>query len=94
VFSWDAGKATGSRKKHAVTFEEAATAFRDPEGLDWDDFEHSDSGGRSVRLDFSAAGRVLFVVYTTRRLKNGKETIRSISARQATRKERKVYAGQ
>jgi hypothetical protein len=94
VFSWDAGKATGNRKKHAVTFEEAATVFSDPEGLDWDDFEHSDSEGRSVRLGFSATGRVFsFVVYTIRRLKHGKETIRIIGARQATRKERKVYAG-
>jgi uncharacterized DUF497 family protein len=64
-----------------------------PTGLDWDDFEHSDSERRSVKLGFSAAGRVLFVVYEIRRLKHGKETIRIISARQATRKERKVYAG-
>ena len=79
MFSWDAGKATGNRKKHLVTFEEAATVFSDPEGPDWDDFEHSDSEGRSLRLGFPAAGRVLFVVYTIRRLKPGKETIRIIS---------------
>ena len=64
MFSWHAGKATGNRKKHAVTFEEAATVLSDPEGLDWDDFEHPDSDERSVRLGFSAAGRVFFVVYT------------------------------
>jgi uncharacterized DUF497 family protein len=33
------------------------------------------------------------VVYTIRRLKNEKETIRIISARQATRRERQAYAG-
>lgn len=66
VFSSDAGKATGNRKKHAVTFEEAATVLSHAEGLDWDDFEHSDSNERSVRLGFSAAGRVFFVVYTIR----------------------------
>jgi uncharacterized DUF497 family protein/predicted DNA binding CopG/RHH family protein len=47
---WDAGKATGNWKKHAVTFEEAATVFSDPEGPDWDDSEHSDAEGRSLRL--------------------------------------------
>jgi uncharacterized DUF497 family protein len=64
-----------------------------PEGLDWDDFEHSLSERRSNRVGFSVAGRILFVVYTIRRLKNEKETVRIISARQATRKERQAYAG-
>jgi len=70
-------QATGNRKKHAVTFEEAATVFSDPEGLDWDDFEHSGSEGRSVRLGFSAAGGVLVVVYTIRGLKHGKKQFAS-----------------
>jgi hypothetical protein len=93
VFSWDAAKALGNIRKHSVSFEEAATVFSDPEGLDWDDFEHSRSEPRSIRLGFSVAGRILFVVYTIRRLKNDKEAIRIISARQATRKERQAYAG-
>ena len=93
MFSWDARKALGNIKKHGVSFEEAATIFSDPEGLDWDDFEHSPSEARSIRLGFSISGRILFVVYTIRRLKNEKETIRIISARQATRKERQAYAG-
>jgi uncharacterized DUF497 family protein len=38
--------------------------------------------------------RAVLVVYTIRRLKNAKESIRIISARQASRKERKAYAGQ
>jgi len=66
VFSWDAGKALGNIRKHGVSFEEAATAFSDPEGLDWDDFEHSPSEPRSIRLGFSISGRILFVVYTIR----------------------------
>ncbi len=93
MFSWAARKALGNIKKHGVSFEEAATVFSDPEGLDWDDFEHSPSEPRSIRLGFSISGRVLFVVYTIRRLKDEKETIRIISARQATRKERQAYAG-
>jgi uncharacterized DUF497 family protein len=39
------------------------------------------------------AGRVLLIVYATRRTPHGKETVRIISARQASRKERKAYAG-
>jgi uncharacterized DUF497 family protein len=45
VFSWDAHKALGNLRKHGVSFEEAATVFSDPEGLDWDDFEHSLQSG-------------------------------------------------
>jgi uncharacterized DUF497 family protein len=93
VFSWDARKAIGNLRKHGVSFEEAATIFSDPEGLDWDDLGHSLSERRSTRIGFSVAGRILFVVYTIRRLKNEKETIRIISARQATHKERQAYAG-
>ena len=93
MFSWDARKAIGNLRKHGVSFEEAATVFSDPEGLDWDDFEHSLSERRSTRVGFSLSGRILFVVYTIRRLKNEKETIRIISARQTTRKERQPYAG-
>jgi uncharacterized protein len=62
VFSWDATKALSNTRKHGVSFEEAATVFSDPEGLDWDDFEHSLSEPRSIRLGFSVAGRILFVV--------------------------------
>jgi len=93
VFSWDARKALSNLKKHGVSFEEAATVFSDPEALDWDDPDHSKLELRSKRLGASTAGRILTVAYTARRLKNGKETIRIISARQATRKERRAYSG-
>jgi uncharacterized protein len=93
VFSWDGRKALGNLKKHSVSFEEAATVFSDPEALDWDDPEHSHSEYRCRRLGASITGRILVVAYTPRRLKDGKEIIRIISARQATRKERRAYAG-
>lgn len=93
MFSWDAGKATTNRKKHGVPFEEAATVFTDPNGLEWEDLEHDETEARWKRLALSAEGRVLMVVYTLRRLSNGIETIRIISARQASQKERKAYAG-
>jgi uncharacterized DUF497 family protein len=93
VFSWDARKARSNLKKHGVSLEEAATVFSDPEALDWDDPEHSESELRSKRLGASVTGRILIVSYTLRRLKDGKEIIRIISSRQATRKERQAYSG-
>ena len=93
MFSWDARKALSNLKKHGVSFEEAATVFSDPEALDWDDPEHSDSELRSKRLGASITGRILMVAYTPRRLKDGKEIIRIISVRHATRKERQAYSG-
>jgi uncharacterized DUF497 family protein len=93
VFSWDIGKALVNFEKHGVSFEEAATAFADLDGLDWDDSEHSaDEAGRK-RLGVSVTGRVLLIVYTIRRSRDEKETTRIISARQASRKERAAYAG-
>ena len=93
MFSWDAGKDVSNRKKHGVHFEEAATIFADPNGLDWEDLEHAGTEPRWKRLALSAEGRVLLAVYTLRRLGNGVETIRIISARQASQRERKAYAG-
>jgi uncharacterized DUF497 family protein len=93
VFSWDTAKAARNFKKHAVGFEEAVSVFADSEALDWRDLAHSETEPRLKRLGKSLAERVLLVVYTIRRTKDGKETVRIISARQASRKERKAYAG-
>jgi uncharacterized DUF497 family protein len=94
VFAWDTRKAIRNSAKHGVSFVQAASVFADPEALDWEDTEHSEAEPRSKRLGKSLDGRVLLVVYKIRRMKDGKETIRIISARQASRKERKAFAGQ
>ena len=94
MFSWDARKAIQNLRKHDVPFEEAATVFADPEALDWEDIEHSEFERRFKRLGKSLAGRVLLLIYMIRRTSDGKETIRIISARQASREERKAHAGQ
>lgn len=93
MFTWDTNKALVNFEKHGVSFEEAVTVFADSEGLDWNDFNHSQDELRHKRLGKSIFERILMVVYTVRRLQNGKESIRIISARQASRKERKAYAG-
>ncbi len=81
MFSWNAQKAVRNDKKHGVPFEEATTIFADPNALDWDDPEHSQTEPRFKRIGISIEGRVLIVVYTVRRTKNGKETIRRVDTR-------------
>ncbi|TMA39279.1 MAG: BrnT family toxin [Deltaproteobacteria bacterium] len=94
MFTWDANKAILNSEKHGVPFEEAATVFGDPDGLEWEDIGHSQREARRKRLGRSGSGRVLLVVYTIRRSRHGNEAIRIISARQASRKERTAYARQ
>jgi uncharacterized DUF497 family protein len=93
MFSWDPQKAILNFQKQGVPSEEAATVFADPDGLEWDDPAHSDREPSAKRIGASITGRVLLVVYTLRRAFDGKETVRIIGARQASRKERQAYAG-
>ncbi len=93
MFSWDIRKAISNYEKHGVSFKEAATIFVDPDALDFEDRQHSEDEDRHKRLGIAATGRIILVVYTLRVLANGKETIRIISARPASRKERKAYSG-
>ncbi len=92
VFRWDTRKAAGNLEKHGVSFEEAATVFGDPEALEWEDLEHSHHENRFKRMGISLGGRVIILVYSYRRTKDGKETIRIITARRASPKEREAYA--
>lgn len=91
AFTWDIPKSIANFEKHGVPFEEAATVFGDSNGLDGDDAEHSTHESRRLHIGESVTGRILFVVYTIRRTRDEKETIRIISARQASRKECQAY---
>ena len=91
MFTWDATKAIANFDKHGVAFEEAATVFVDPDGLQGADVKHSQHEARFFRLGKSALGRILTIIFTVRRLSDGKETIRIISARCASRRERQAY---
>lgn len=73
-------------QKHGIRFEVAATAFDDPFALIMSDLAHSDAEVREILIGMSDAG-VLTVVFTIR---SGGVT-RIISARRASRKERKQY---
>ena len=86
VFEWDAGKARRHASKHGVSFEEPTTVFEDPLSLTVEDPSHSDCEGRFVTIGRSVRGRTLVAVHTDRN-----DSIRIISARAATPRERESY---
>lgn len=86
VFEWDDRKAKQNIKKHGVSFEEASTVFADPFAVTIHDPLHSDEEDRYVTLGQSQQRRLLVVVFTDR-----DDRIRIISARAATRRERRDY---
>ena len=90
VFEWDPRKAEANAAKHGISFEDAVTVFLDPEALDGPDQQHSSAESRFLRLGRSAGGHMLMVAYTFRRSGDA-ETIRIISARRASRRERAAY---
>jgi uncharacterized protein len=86
TFEWDSEKARQNLSKHNVSFEEASTVFDDPLSLTVPDPRHSVQERRFVIIGSSAVGRLLVVVHTDRG-----RTVRIVSARSATRRERKEY---
>lgn len=85
-FEWDPKRAAINLRDHKVAFEEAATALEDELSLTGDDPDHSIDEARQIAFGVSSAGRLLVVSHTERG-----ERIRIISARLATRSERKLY---
>ncbi len=90
MFTWDVKKAISNFEKHGVAFEEAVTVFGDPDGLHLE-ANHVGKELRFFRIGESSEGKVLIVLFTVRKLSSDKETIRIISARPTSRKERQAY---
>jgi len=85
-FEWDPRKAARNLARHGVSFEEAATVFGDPLGRIVTDPRHSVNEERFVLLGLSQTQHFLAIMFAERG-----ETIRLISARRATRRERRDY---
>ncbi len=85
-FEWDAVKARSNLRKHKVSFEEAATALKDPLAATGSDPDHSVREERFVTFGVSERGRLLAVAHSEE-----DDTLRIISARVATKEERKIY---
>ena len=86
-FEWDETKHSENVEKHGVGFAEASTVFGDPLEVTIFEPEHSAAETRFLSMGVSATGRLLVVSYVERT--GGR--IRVISAREATRKERREY---
>jgi uncharacterized protein len=85
-FEWDLAKAELNLKEHGISFDEATTVFRDTLSITISDPDHSDYEDRFIDIGMSHRMQLLVVSYTER-----KNKIRIISARRATRAERKNY---
>jgi len=85
-FEWSASKARLNAEKHAVTFDEAATAFRDPLARIFDDPVHSSGEHRELLVWHSRRARLIVASFAERG-----DRIRIISARHATKRERRDY---
>jgi uncharacterized protein len=86
IFRWDRRKAAVNLKKHGVDFREAATVLYDPLSVTFPDEDHSEDEHRFLTVGQSARNRLLVVAHT----EEG-DTIRIISARPVTWRERKFY---
>ena len=85
-FEWDPTKAASNLRKHSVSFAEATSIFHDALALTGADPDHSDDEERFITFGMSSNAKLLVVSYTERG-----DRIRIISARAATRLERKLY---
>lgn len=85
-FEWNETKAVANLRKHEVSFVEGATVFADTLSYTFPDQDHSDDESRFLIIGMSENKRILVVSHTCR-----DTSIRIISVRIATRKERKFY---
>ena len=86
IFEWDSGKARSNRRKHRVSFQEAATVFGDPLSITYPDPDHSAAEERFLTVGTSTMGRLLIISHA-----DYGENIRIISARVTTQHEREHY---
>ena len=86
LFEWDPNKAKENIETHGISFDEASTVFGDTLSLAIYDPLHSEEEDRFILIGNSHRNRLLVIVHTERA-----ENIRIISAKKATKKERKQY---
>ena len=87
IFDWDDNKAESNKKKHGVSFAEAATAFSDPNAIEFLDEKNSDKEDRWILVGLSARSHVLLVVF----VEPEEKLIRIVSARKAVKEEMNQY---
>ena len=85
-FEWDETKAQTNLTKHGVSFEEAKTVFDNLLAVIFDDQAHSVGERREIIIGHSRNNRLLIISFV-----EPPSSIRIISARLATRREREDY---
>jgi uncharacterized protein len=85
-FEWHKAKAAANWRAHGVSFELAATVFKDPFAVEFVDDREDYAETRFIILGMAEGQVLLFVVYTER-----EDRIRLISARRATQYEQDDY---
>ena len=83
-FEWDPAKAASNKRKHGISFSEAAECFEDPLALILDE---PTIPQRLILIGVSRKGRAIFTVFVER----DAALIRIISARRAMPHERRAY---
>lgn len=87
-FEWDENKNSINKRKHKISFEEASTVFYDENAILFDDPDHSIFEDRFLILGFTNTSRICIVSHCYR---DSEGVIRIISARFASKKERRYY---
>ena len=91
-FEWDLKKAEANRKKHGISFEQAAHIFKDPRALSIFDEDHGGEEERWITIGMAATGAILVVHHTFVTADRETIVVRLISSRRATKAEKKQYA--
>ena len=86
TFEWNDDKARANVRKHGISFARAALAFSDPLSVTIDDPDHSNDEARFLLLGATPDGLIVVVAHTDRG-----DNVRIISARKATRAEKRAY---
>jgi len=87
IFDWDDSKAESNKRKHGVSFADAATAFSDRNAIEIFDRKSSDDEDRWILVGLSVKSHILLVVCVERE----EDSIRIISARKAIKDEIHQY---
>jgi uncharacterized protein len=90
-FEWDPKKASNNLRKHKISFERAATIFRDPNLLSIPDEEHSEFEERWITMGLDGNEVLLVISHKFADINAEVSRIRIISARKATTSEEEQY---
>ena len=90
-FEWDPAKEASNLRKHEVSFETAATVFRDPFMQSIPDEYHSDFEERWITMGLARNGQLLVVSHTYTEMDCGRTLVRIISALPASPEEQRQY---